>query len=74
LRGVRGPLRDRGDRPGAGQDRSGGHGQDRDQRVTPARACSRITNRGEVGEQVRPFGWPERVGLGELREGSWDRG
>jgi hypothetical protein len=59
LRGVRGPLGDRGDRPGAGQDRSGGHGQDRDQRVAPACACSRVTDGGEVGEQTRRFGWPE---------------
>jgi hypothetical protein len=74
LRGVRGPLRDRGDRPGAGQDRSGGHGQDRDQRVAPACACSRVTDGGEVGEQTRRFGWPEGVGVGELGKGGWDRG
>jgi hypothetical protein len=71
---VRGPLGDRGDRPGAGQDRRGGHGKDRDQRVAAARTPSRVVDRGEVGEQVRPFGRPERGGAGEQGEGSWDEG
>jgi hypothetical protein len=35
LRGVRSPLRDRGDRPGAGQDRSGGQREDGDERMPP---------------------------------------
>jgi hypothetical protein len=29
---------------------------------------------GEVGEQVRRLGWSERVGVGELGQGGWDRG
>ena len=74
LRGVRGPLSDRGHRSGAGQDRSGGHGKDRDQRMAAATAPSRVTDRGEVGEQTRRFSWSQRVGVGEVGEGGWDRG
>jgi hypothetical protein len=74
LRGVGGPLGDRDHRPGAGQDRGGGHGQDRDQRVAAATWPSRVTDRGQVGEQVRRFGRSERVAVGELGEGGWDRG
>jgi hypothetical protein len=74
LRGVGGPLSDRGHRPGAGQDRSGGHGKDRDQRMAAATALSRVVDCGEVGEQTRRFSWSQRVGVGELGEGGWDRG
>jgi hypothetical protein len=74
LRGVRGPLSDRGHRPGAGQDRGGGHGKDRDQWMAAATAPSRVVDRGEVGEQVRRFSWSQQVGVGELGEGGWDRG
>jgi hypothetical protein len=74
LRGVRGPLSDRGHRPGAGQDRSGGHGKDRDQRMAAATAPSRVVDRGEVGEQMRRFSWSQQVGVGELGQGGWDRG
>jgi hypothetical protein len=35
---------------------------------------ARVSDRGEVGEQLRPFGRPERGGVGELGEGSWDGG
>jgi hypothetical protein len=33
-------------------------------------------DRGQVGEQVRRVGWSQRqrVGVGELGEGGWDRG
>jgi hypothetical protein len=71
--GVGGPLGDRGDRPGAGQDR-GGYGEDRDQRVAAPTGPSRVTDRGEGSQQVRPSAGPERVGVGELGEGGWDRG
>jgi len=76
LRGVVDPLGDRGHRPGAGKDHGGGHGQDRDQRVATAAAGSRVTDRGEIGQQVRRVGWPERVGagVGEFSKAGWDRG
>ena len=74
LRGVSGPLGDRGHRPGTGQDRGGGDGKDRDQRMPAAATGTRVSDRGEVGEQLRPFGRPERGGVGELGEGSWDEG
>jgi hypothetical protein len=65
---VGGPFGDRGDRPGAGQHRSGGHGQDGDQGVAAATAGSRIGNGGQVGQQVRGLGVLEltRVGLSEV--------
>jgi hypothetical protein len=74
LGGIGGPLGDGGDRPGAGQDRGGGHGQDRDQRVPAAGAPPRVVDRGEAGEQVRRVGWPEQVGVGELGQGGRDQG
>jgi hypothetical protein len=33
---------------------------------------SRVTDRGEVGEQTRRFSWSQRVGVSEMREGGWD--
>jgi hypothetical protein len=54
--GVSGPLGDRGYRSGAGQDRSGGHGKDRDQRVPAAAGPPGVVDRGEVGEQTRGVG------------------
>jgi hypothetical protein len=74
LRGVRSPLSDRDHRPGAGQDRSGGHGKDRNQRMAAATAPSRVVDRGEVGEQLRRFSWSQQVGVGELGQGGWGRG
>jgi hypothetical protein len=46
LWGILGPLGDRGHRPGAGQHRSGGHSQDRNQRVAAATPGSRVADRG----------------------------
>jgi hypothetical protein len=43
-------------------------------RMAAATAPSRVTDRGEVGEQVRRFSWSQQVGVGELGEGGWDRG
>jgi hypothetical protein len=74
LGGIGGPLGDRGDRPGAGQDRGGGHGEDRGQRVAAAAGAPGIVDGGEVGEQLRGVGWSERVGVGERGQGGWDRG
>jgi hypothetical protein len=74
LGGIRGPLGDRGHRPGAGQDRGGGQGQDRHQRVPAAAGPPGVMDGGQVGEQVRRVGWSERVGMGELGQGGWDRG
>jgi hypothetical protein len=71
---VGGPFGDRGNRAGAGQDRGGGQAQDGDQGVAAATGCSRIGDGGEVGEQVRRFGFLEGVGVGECGEGGWDRG
>jgi hypothetical protein len=71
-----GPLGDRGDRPGAGQDRGSGHGQDGDQRVAAATGGSRVGDGGQVGQKVRGVGVLklDRVGVGEVGEGGWDRG
>jgi hypothetical protein len=74
LRGIGGPLGDRGHRPGAGQDRGGGHGQDRGQRVSAAGGPPRVADGGEAAEQTCRVGWPERVGVGELGQGGRDRG
>jgi hypothetical protein len=73
LWGIRGPLGDRGHRPGAGQHR-GGHGQDGDQPMAAATATSWVADRREVGQQVRGFGFLERLGILELGQGRWDRG
>jgi hypothetical protein len=53
---VRGPLGDRGDRPGARQDRSSGEHQDGDQRVTAPGAGPWVGDGGEGGEQVWRLG------------------
>jgi len=53
---VGGPLGDRGDRPGARQDRSSGEQQDGDQRVTAPGAGPGVGDGGEVGEQVWRLG------------------
>jgi hypothetical protein len=74
LQSIRGPLGDRAQPPGAGEHRSGGHGQDRDQRVAAPTGRSRVTDRGQVRQQVRRFGLLERLGVGELGQGGWDRG
>jgi len=74
LGGIRGPLGDRGHRPGAGQHRGGGHGKDRDQRVAAATGPPGVVDGGEVGEQLRWLGWSQRVGVGELDQGGGDRG
>jgi hypothetical protein len=76
LGGIGGPFGDRGDRPRAGQDRGGGHGQDGDQRVAAATDRSRVGDGGQVGEQVRGVGVLKlgRVGVGQVGQGGWDRG
>jgi hypothetical protein len=65
---VGGPLGDRGDRPGPGQDRGGRHGQDGDQRVATATGSPGVGDAGQVGEQVRGFAVVEGVGVGQLGE------
>jgi hypothetical protein len=72
---IRGPLGDRGDRPGAGQHRGGGQAQDGDQRMAAATGGSRVGDSGEVGEQVRAVGVLklDRVGVGEVGQGGWER-
>jgi hypothetical protein len=76
LRRLGGPFGDRGDRPGAGQHRGGGHGQDGDQRVPAAAGSSRVGDGGEGAQQVRAVGVLElvRVGVGEAGQGGWDWG
>jgi hypothetical protein len=76
LRRVGGPFGDRGDRPGAGQHRGGGHGQDGDQGVAAAASPPGVGDGGQVGQQVRGVGVGElaRVGVGEVGQGGWDRG
>jgi len=74
LRGIASPLGDRCQGSGTGENRRGGHGQDRDQRVAAATASPRVADRGEVSQQVRRLGWLERLGVGELGQGGWDRG
>ena len=61
---------------GAGQHRGGGQAQDGDQGVAAATGSSRIGDGGEAGEQLRGVGVGklERVGLGEVGQGGWDRG
>jgi hypothetical protein len=71
---VGGPLGDRGDRPGTGQDRSGRQAQDGDQPVAAATGSSRVGDAGQVGEQVRGFAVVEGLGVGELGERGWERG
>jgi hypothetical protein len=73
-RGIRGPLGDRGQGPGAGEHRGGGQGQDRHQPMSAARAGSWVRNRGQVGQQVRGFGGLQRPSVIELGQGGWDRG
>jgi hypothetical protein len=51
--GSSGPLGDRDHRPGAGQHRRGGHGQDGNQRVAAPGALPWVNDGGQVGEQVR---------------------
>jgi hypothetical protein len=71
---VGGPLGDRGDRPGTGQDRGGRQAQDGDQRVAAATGGSRVEDAGQVGEQTRGFAVVEGLGVGQLGERGWDRG
>jgi hypothetical protein len=56
LGGVGGPLRDRGHRPSAGQDRGSGDRKDRGQRMPAAAVPSRVVDGGKVGEQMRRVG------------------
>jgi hypothetical protein len=69
LRGIRGPLGDRGHRPCAGQHRGSGHGQDRDQRVTAATLGAWVGDGRQVGHQVTGLGHLQRDGIGKLGEG-----
>ena len=69
LRDIRGPLGDRVQGPGAGQDRAGGQGGDGDERMSPSAGGSWVADRGEIRQQVRGFGWLERVGTDELGQG-----
>jgi hypothetical protein len=73
---ISGPLGDRGDRPGPGQHRGGGQGQDGDQPVAAATGRSRVGDGGQVGEQVRGVAVLEltRVGRGEMGQSGRDRG
>jgi hypothetical protein len=70
---IGGPLGDRGHRPGAGQHRGGGDGKDRGQRVAAAGGAPGVVDGGQVGQQLRGVGWPERVGVGERGQDGWDR-
>jgi hypothetical protein len=71
-----GPLGDRGDRPGTGQDRGGHQAQDGDQWVATATGGSRVGDAGQVGQQLWRFGLVELtgIGVGGLGERGWDRG
>jgi hypothetical protein len=57
LGSVGGPFGDRGDRPRTGHDRSRGKPQDGDQRVAAPGARPWVSDGGQVGEQVRCFGF-----------------
>jgi hypothetical protein len=59
---IRGPLADRGQRPGAGQHRAHRHGQHRAQRMPAAASPSRIGELGEVGEQAAALVADQRCG------------
>jgi hypothetical protein len=71
---VGGPLGDRGDRPGTGQDRGGRQAQDGDQRVAAATGSARVGDAGQVDEQVRGFAVVEGLGVGQLGERGRGRG
>ncbi|MDF2739239.1 MAG: hypothetical protein K0S88_605 [Actinomycetia bacterium] len=71
---LHGPLGDRGHGPGAGQHRGGGQGQDRHQRMSPPAEGSGVRDGGQVVQQVPDLGVAERVVVGELGHGGWDRG
>jgi hypothetical protein len=69
---IRGPLADRGQRPGAGQHCAHRHGQHRAQRMPPAASPSRIGELGEVGEQAAALVADQRGGrdrMGGRRDG-----
>jgi hypothetical protein len=42
--------------------------------VAAATGAPRVMDDRQVAKQVRGFGWLQRVGVGELGEGQWDRG
>jgi hypothetical protein len=42
--------------------------------MAAATTGSRVGDGGQVSQQVTGFGVLERVGVGELGEGGWDRG
>jgi hypothetical protein len=60
---------DRGDRPGACQDRGGGQAQDAGQRVTAATGSSRVGDGGGVGRQMRGFVVSDSQNAGALTRG-----
>jgi hypothetical protein len=74
LGGIGGPLGDRGHGASAGQHRGGGHGQDGEERGRRPARGSWVADRGERGQQVGRFGVLERLGVGEVGQGGWDRG
>ncbi len=71
---VRGPLGDRGHRPGTGQDGSRSDDEDGDQRVAAPGARPRVSDGGQVGEEVRCFGRSQLIGVRELGQAKRDRG
>ena len=46
----------------------------RDLIVVPVEGGSGVGDGGQVGEQVRWFGWLERVGIAQRVKARWDRG
>jgi hypothetical protein len=58
----------------AGQHRGGGQPQDAGQRVAAPGRPPRVTDGGQVGEQVGALAGAERVGVAQQRQPLWDRG
>jgi hypothetical protein len=61
-------------RPRPGQHRGGGKPEDGDQRVATPGAAPGVGDGGEVGEQVRGFGFLERIGNAEPTQPQRDGG
>jgi len=74
LGGISGPLGDRGQRPCTGQHRGGRQAQDGDQRVAAPGAGPGVADGGQVGEQIRWFGWSQRAGITKRGQTRRDRG
>jgi hypothetical protein len=72
VRGISGPLGDRGERLRSGQDRAGGDRQDIRQWVTAAPAAARVGHAGQPGQKVGQFVGAGRITTRELAQPDGD--